>query len=94
MRYVIIGILALSLTAIFTACDEGGAPGGTCAPQCNEAAQALIDLCGYTEVEAELYFNACTSHELGDDIDACREHEDEADCILEATTCEEAEICQ
>jgi len=93
MRYLFIGVLTFSLGIFFTACEDG-APGGTCSPQCSEAGEALMDLCDYEDIEAELYFNGCTAYTIADDVEMCLESVEETECILEATNCEEATICQ
>ncbi len=84
--YSLVGTALAMLTVIVTGC--------TCEPDCNGAAQALASLCDYEEIEAQLYYNGCTAYTLGDDVEMCRDHADETECILAATSCEEALICQ
>lgn len=71
-------------------------PGLGCAPRtpaCGDAEQALVDLCEYDSVDAQLYYNACTSYALGSDYDAERASLKETDCVTAAATCDDALAC-
>lgn len=72
----------------------GALPLAACQPpDCDRAAQRLIDLCSYDEYEAQLYYNACTAYEIGGSLDMEQESRRKANCILRSGTCEAAEVC-